>query len=159
LIRAIAWLNLVEQRRTTMATAATTAAATDRAAGRGYFWAGIALAVLALGGSWVQLSLRQLFVPWYMPALTTIGALLMLLALARRPTVTRTIGLVLLTALAGLEWFFLVSLARLPEYAGPARAGSPVPAFQTTLAGGRTFTHQDLQDGKATVMTFFRGRW
>jgi hypothetical protein len=142
-----------------MVTGTTTSVSTARASGRGYFLAAIGLSVLGLAACWLQFGLRQLFVPWYLPVLTTLGVVLLLVALGRRRTVTRMIALVLIAGFTGLQWYFLVSLAKLPDYAGPARAGTPVPTFQTTLANGRPFTNQDLQDGTSTVMTFFRGRW
>ncbi len=54
---------------------------------------------------------------------------------------------------------FRADRAKLPAYAGPAQAGQTLPAFRTTLADGRAFTEQDLQDGAFSVLVFFRGRW
>src|SRR4029079_11053980 len=97
--------------------------------------------------------------PWQIPAVTTIGALLLVLSISHRRSVTRILAFVVIAALAGVEWFFMISLSRLPDYTGPARAGVEIPAFQTTLADGRSFTDRDLHDGTASVLTFFRGRW
>jgi hypothetical protein len=137
----------------------TTAPANERSRGRAYFWAGIGLCLLGLALVVVQYSLKQLIVPWYTPALTTLGALLLLGSVARRRSIVRVIALGLVAALAGFEWYFLVSLTRLPAYEGPARAGQKIPAFRTTLADGRPFTEQDLQEGTPSVLVFFRGRW
>lgn len=132
----------------------------DRRAGRGLLWAGIALAVLAIGLLAVQwYGLGALFVPWYMPLVTAVGALLVLWSLARRFTIVRVVALLLLVALAGVEWYTLAVEARLPEYAGPAEEGKKLPPFQTTLADGSSFTQNDLEDGQRRVLTFFRGRW
>lgn len=142
-----------------MDTVSTTAPAKNRSTGRGYFWAGIGLAVLGVALTVVQYSLKQLIVPWYLPALTTLGVILLLGSVVRRRGVARIVTLVLIGALAGAEWYFLVSLSKLPAYQGPARTGQKMPAFQTTRADGRPFTDRDLQEGQTTVMVFFRGRW
>ena len=131
----------------------------DRSAGRGYLWAGVGVCLLGIALVVVQISLKYLFVPWYTPALATIGVCLLLLSLARRRTVLRVIALLMVVALAGVEWFVLVSGSKLPDYAGPARAGQQLPAFSTTLADGRPFTDADFRDGSRSVMVFFRGRW
>jgi hypothetical protein len=143
-----------------MATETTTRTAEDRSLGRGNLWAGIGVCVLAFALVAVQYAaLKLLIEPWYFPALTTLGLLLVVLSLAKRRSVTRFIMLVLVAALAGFQWFFLISIAKLPTYAGPATAGAKMPAFQTAFADGRPFTDKDLQDGMPTVLTFFRGRW
>jgi hypothetical protein len=141
-----------------MATLTSTTPATERSAGRRQLWAGLILALLSIVAVVVQIMvLKILVVPWHVPVLASLAALLVLLALAQRLTVTRIVALLLLTALAGFEWLFLVSHARLPDYAGP-RAGQPFPAFATTLADGTPFTDRDLASSR-TVMSFFRGRW
>ena len=127
--------------------------------GRGYLWAGIVLPVLAIGLGVGQYALQRLHVPWQVPIVTTLGVLLLLVSVAKRFTITRSIVLVLVAALAGLQWFFVTSMSKLPEYAGPARSGQKIPAFQTTRADGHTFSDGDLSDGTAHVLTFFRGRW
>ena len=142
-----------------MATATAPSPVIERSRGRGYLWLGIILAILAIVLGVAQYSFALLVVPWQVPIVTTLGVMLLLVSISRRRTVTRIIVLVLITALAGLEWYFLLSFSRLPNYRGPAQAGVKLPAFQTTLADGRTFTDKDLQDGTPRVMTFFRGRW
>ena len=130
----------------------------ERSAGRGYLWLGIGLSVLGVALFVAQFALHQMIVPWYMPALTTLGVLLLLGSLARRRSITRFVALVLIVALAGFQWFLLLH-SKLPSYEGPARAGLKMPAFQTALADGRSFSDKDLQDGTLSVLTFFRGRW
>ena len=141
-----------------MATYSTTAPVQERSRGRGYLWAGIGMCVLALALVVAQFSLKHLMVPWYLPIMTTLGALLLLVAVAQRLTITRIVVLGLIVVLAGLQWLMMTTL-KLPSYDGPARAGQPIPAFQAALADGRTFTDKDLQDGTPSVLTFFRGRW
>lgn len=138
---------------------AATSSVPDRARGRSYIWAGIGVCVLAIVLVVVQYALKRFKDPWYVPMLTSLGALMLLAALSRRRTATRVILFVLILALAGFEWYVMIHLSKLPTYAGPARVAQRIPAFQTTLADGRTFTDQDLADGTPTVLTFFRGRW
>jgi hypothetical protein len=131
----------------------------QRSRGRTSFWAGICICLLGLVLATIQFGLKYLFVPWYSPVLATLGALLLLVAVAIRVSVPRVIGLVLVAAFAGLQWYFLVALIKLPPYEGPARAGEPFPAFTATLADARPFTEADLKDGSWHVLVFFRGRW
>jgi hypothetical protein len=141
-----------------MAAVTTTPTTSQRSRGRGYFWAGIGLCLLGPALGAVQYSLKYLFVQWYSPVLATLGALLLLVAVAYRRSIPRLAALVLVTAFAGFQWYFLVSLMKLPEYDGPAQPGKAFPAFHATLADGRPFTDADLRDGR-DVMVFFRGRW
>jgi len=106
----------------------------------------------------IQFNMKQLVVPWYAPVLATLGVLLMLASVWRRPGVLRISGLVLFGLVCGFEWFFIV-MARTPVYSGPANPGQKVPAFATTLADGTAFTDQELAKGIPTALVFFRGRW
>ena len=142
-----------------MATASAPSPVIDRAVGRGYLWGGIGLAILAIALGVAQYALQLLVVPWQIPIVTTFGVLLLFASVSKRRNTTRIIVLVVITALAGLEWFFMVSFSKLLDYRGPAQAGLKLPAFQTTRADGRPFTDNDLQDGTPSVLTFFRGRW
>ena len=142
-----------------MATLATTPSAGPRSQGRAYFWAGIAACLLGLAVAVAQFGLKLLAVPWYSPVLATLGAFLLAVAAARRRSIPRVIALVLVAAFAGLQWYALAVLMKLPDYEGPARAGQPIPAFRSTLADGRPFTDADLRDGSRHVLVFFRGRW
>jgi hypothetical protein len=137
----------------------TTLPAVERSRGRKYLWAGIAVSLLGLVAVFAQFGLKIMGVPWYSPALATLGALLLLVAVVRRRTIPRMIALVLIAALAGFEWFVLGSLMKLPAYEGPAQAGKQFPVFHATYADGQTFTDADLRDGSRRVMVFFRGRW
>jgi hypothetical protein len=148
-----------ERRNTVMAALATTPTVESRARGRGYFWAGIAACLLGPALVAAQFQLQHLIVPWYSPVLATLGVFLLLAAVFRRRSVPRLIALVLVAAFAGLQWYFLAVLMKLPEYAGPARAGEPIPAFHSTLADGQPFTEADLRDGSRHALIFFRGRW
>jgi hypothetical protein len=142
-----------------MATLTTTPETDQRSPGRGYFWAGIAACLLGPAIVAAQIGLKFLGVPWYSPILATVGAFLLVLSTARRRSIPRVAALVLVAALAGLQWYFVGVLLKLPGYDGPARAGQPMPAFHSTLADGRSFTDDDLRDGSRHVMVFFRGRW
>jgi len=125
--------------------------------GRALFLAGLAACVLGPVVVILQISLKHLATPWYSPALATAGVLLLAVALTRRPTVVRAVTLFGAVAFAGLQWFFIGSLLRLPDYAGP-QPGGTLPPFRATSAGG-PFTEADLRDGSHRVMVFFRGRW
>lgn len=142
-----------------MAIDSTASATKPSASGRLYFWAGLGVCVLGLGAAGIQYGLKILIVPWYVPALTTLAVILLVFSLARRRTVTRIVTLVVVAGLAGLQWLFLLSLSRLPEYQGPVQIGSKLPAFQTTLSDWRPFANKDLETGMAHVVVFFRGRW
>lgn len=131
----------------------------NRSRGRLIFWAGIGACLLGLVLAVVQFGLKIVFVPWYSPILATVGAVLLLLSIASRRSVARVVALLLVTAFAGLQWYFLVSMMKLPEYKGPAQPGKRLPSFQAMFANGRSFTEADLADGSRRVMTFFRGRW
>jgi len=144
--------------------AVTTTAAppmTARSHGRGYFWLGIGACLIGIAVFFVQFRLKMLFTPWYIPALATVGAVLLIVSVARRRTIARLVAMVLILLLAGFEWYAFASLLRLPEYHGPARAGQPLPAFSATFADGHAFTDADLRDrdGSRRAMVFFRGRW
>ena len=142
-----------------MNTVSATPLAPPRPQGRACFWAGLAACLIGLAVAVAQFSLKQLFVPWYAPALATLGALLLFVAVVRRPGIVRIAALLLVAGLAGLEWFFLVSFLKLPDYEGPAQAGRPFPAFSSTHADGQPFTDANLRDGSRHAMVFFRGRW
>jgi hypothetical protein len=131
----------------------------QRSRGRAYFWAGIVVCLLGLVLASVQFGLKYLFVPWYSPMLATLGALLLLLSVVRRRSIIRVVVLILVTAFAGMQWYFLASMMKLPVYAGPAQPGKQLPLFRATLTDGRPFTEADFADGSRRVMTFFRGRW
>ncbi|MEK6675637.1 MAG: hypothetical protein AABZ47_08290 [Planctomycetota bacterium] len=142
-----------------MTDVSTIAPATDRSRGRGLLWAGIAVGLLGVPLYCVQITMGMLTVPWYQPAMATLGALLLLRAVARRRSITRVIALVVIAVFAGLDWYLVVSVSKLPSYEGPARVGQKMPAFSTAKADGGPFTEKDLQDGKFKVLVFNRGRW
>ena len=127
--------------------------------GRASFWFGLALCLLGPALVAAQFRLKHLIVPWYSPALATLGGVLVLVSLARRPSVLRAIALVVVASFAAFQWVFVGSLIKLPAYDGPVQAGRAFPAFRSTLADGRPFTDADFRDGSRHVMVFFRGRW
>jgi hypothetical protein len=135
------------------------AAGARRFPGRLYLWLGIGLVVLGPVLYMVQLRAKLLNAPWYAPALATAGGALVLFALLRRVTAWRIAALALCGLLASAEWYFLVSLSKLPAYTGPVTAGASFPTFSTTLADGSTFNQDSLRSEQNTALVFFRGRW
>lgn len=127
--------------------------------GKQYLGLGIGLVLLGPVLCVVQFWAKILRVPWYVPALATVGAALLLFAVLQRRTVWRIAALVLAVLLASVEWYFLLSLSKLPDYRGPLATGAPFPAFTTLLADGSSFDQQSLQGEQNTAMVFFRGRW
>jgi hypothetical protein len=134
------------------------ASAPHRIVGHFFMLLGLALAVLGVVAYAVQLRFQRLTVPWYMPALATLGVVLTVVSLLERRTVWRILALGALMLVAGAEWAFLYAL-RLPAYTGPIAVGRPFPAFETTRADGTAFTERDLAGSQNTVLVFFRGRW
>jgi hypothetical protein len=125
---------------------------------RALFLAGVLLCLLSPALYAVQLGMRFLTVPWYVPTLTTVGVVCVALSVWQRRGFWRTAVLVGFALLAALEWLALAASTVSP-YDGPARVGARVPAFATTLAGGAAWTEADLARGTSTVLVFFRGRW
>jgi hypothetical protein len=126
--------------------------------GRRLFWLGCGLVLLGLAVYFVQFfALKQFVVPWYTPILGTAGAVAMVIATVQRWTVLRIVGLAAAAFLVFGEWMFLLSISRLPTYAGP-EVGQKIPAFATIRADGSPFTNRDLA-GQPTVLLFFRGHW
>ena len=105
--------------------------------GRGLLCLGLFLAIVGIPLMIAQMVLKITVTPWYIPVLTTIGVLLVLLAHARRATLVRILMLTAIGAFAGLEWFVVIHAIKLPEYTGPARAGAKVPSFTASYADGR----------------------
>jgi len=131
-----------------------------RSRGRLWLWLGVGVFLLGFVLYFVQaFQLKHLVTPWYMPILFTLGVLLALISVRRRPTWTRVIAFVLLALLCAAEWYFILSMSRLPEYKGPVQADKKIPAFTTTLADGSSFTEMDLKKGTPTVLVFYRGHW
>jgi hypothetical protein len=122
-------------------------------------WLGIACAILGPILYAVQLNYGRFEVPWYGPALATLGFLMAFVALRRRTTVWRVLALLFVGALAGLQWWFLANYTRLPAYTGPVAAGKAFPDFTAKRADGSPFSRADLARDPATALVFFRGHW
>src|SRR5262245_42217897 len=127
--------------------------------GRWWFCLGLGLVLSGIAAYFVQLALSQLRVPWYAAVVGTIGLLMMLFGTLQRAGWLRLVGLVVVALLVAGEWWFLLSGARLPQYAGPAKVGQTIPAFVAARADGQTFSDTDLRRGENTVLVMFRGRW
>jgi hypothetical protein len=123
------------------------------------FLVGVLLVLLGPAVYAVQLSWHYLKTPWYVPILASCGVLLMAVSVWRRPGLVRGAGLVLFLLVCGFEWFFVLVALRTPPYTGPAQPNQHIPAFATTLANGTPFTSKDLENGKPTVLVFYRGHW
>jgi hypothetical protein len=107
----------------------------------------------------VEFQMKHLKTPWYVPIMATVGVLLMAVSVIQRRGILRIVGLVLFAVVCGFQWLMLLVGVATPSYTGPAQAGKKMPAFATALADGKAFTDKDLEDGKPTVLLFFRGRW
>ena len=113
-------------------------------------------------GSWVFYTWRfnagHLVIPYYLPILCLIGFVLMVRGFMQRKGILRVMGLVFALLLTGLSLAMAFGF-KLPAYQGPAKADSPVPAFEAALADGTAFTHADLADGNNQLLVFYRGHW
>ena len=90
-----------------------------------WYFIGILLFLIGPAIYILQFRMRQLVVPWYAPVLASIGVLCLIASVMRRRGILRVVGLVLLTVVCGLEWFFLLVVAKSPAYEGPAQVGAP----------------------------------
>jgi hypothetical protein len=120
---------------------------------------GLTLSILAIAIYAAQFYFAIFKTPWYMPILGTLGVLFFVIGCRQQRTVGRLIGLVFWALLATGEWFFLLSMTRVPAYTGPLAAGKSLPAFSASFADDKPFTRDDLEHGEKTVLLFFRGRW
>src|SRR6267142_1977688 len=123
--------------------------------GRGSVWLGLAAALLGPVLYVAQLKAGRLVVPWYLPLLGTLGCLLVLASLGHVKSLGRILLVGVLGFLAFGEWFFLLSVSKLPSYSGPVAVGKPFPAFATTWADGKPFTEASLPGDLNTIMVFF----
>jgi hypothetical protein len=141
-----------------MATAASPAPPVTKTTGRLYYWIGLACVVLGLAFYFVDFfALKHLIVPWYVPILSTLGVILMLVWFLRRPGIVRSLSLILVLLVAGMEWAFIGWLSRNAAYAGPD-VGQSLPEFHVSRSDGTAFSDGDLK-GQATVLVFNRGHW
>lgn len=123
------------------------------------FFVGIVLFFLGPILYGVQFHFAQLWTPWYLPVLATVGVAFMIGAAWQRRGVLRTVTALLFFLMCGFEWYALAVATKTPPYTGPVRVGDRLPSFSATLANGEPFTERDLSNGAPTVLTFFRGRW
>lgn len=126
--------------------------------GRLALLAGIGLALLGIAVYAVQLALGRLTIPWYMPALGTLGLALAASSLWQARSAGRVLAAILVLLLASAEWAFVLA-PRLPPYTSPVNAGKPMPEFATSRADGTRFTQDDLAGDQNNVLVFIRGYW
>ena len=107
----------------------------------------------------VQISLKQLWTPWYVPVLASLGVVLMIAAVRQRRSVWRGAALAFFALLCGGEWYLMLVSFKSPAYSGPAQPGSKLPPFAAALADGTPFTNQDVEHEVRSVLVFNRGRW
>jgi FtsH-binding integral membrane protein len=136
----------------------TSSSVPHRFRGRLLLLLGLGLAVLGVVAYVVQISLERLIIPWYMPALASLGVVLVVMSLMERRTVWRVLALLTVLLLTGAELAFFYAV-RLPPYTGPIAVGQPFPAFEVSKADGTPFTQSDLAGDQNNVFVFFRGRW
>lgn len=107
----------------------------------------------------VQLQLRALYMPWYIPVFGALGALSLIKAFRRNGGKLRLFASLVGVGVAVFELIALVVLSKIPTYSGPAQPGQVFPAFEAELADGSRFGDADLRRGDPSLVLFFRGRW
>lgn len=128
------------------------------AGGRPIFWLGLLLTFGAPLAFAVSMATGGTGAGLWLPWVTGAGALLLVLAFVQR----RSLGRGLLMALGVLVAVLVatgMSMMTLPDYTGPAKAGTELPAFEALRADGSPFRVENLRDGKRRVLVFYRGWW
>jgi len=121
---------------------------------------GFLLAVAVLVAFYLQVAwANRLITPWYVPVGGSVAALLAVAGAVRQGRWWRYLIAVVLIALAGLEWLFVMGMTVLPEYAGAVTVGTSLPAFRASLADGTEIDESYFQRGRTTAVVFFQGRW
>jgi hypothetical protein len=123
-----------------------------------FFFIGVLLFIVGPVAYAIQMNMHRLSMPWYIPILSTIGVLLMLLSVVQRRGIVRIVFLVLFMLFCGFEWMSLLATST-PKYVGPAQTGHKLPEFSASLANGARFTNKDLENGTPSALLFFRGHW
>jgi hypothetical protein len=142
-----------------MSTAPTVSSDLSPSKGRGWLWLGVGVGMLAIALNLAQIFvLRHLFMPWYMPILGVLGALLILVSVVHRRSLGRMVVLIFFALLAGFELAVVFLLSNAPAYMGPI-AGEFLPAFQAKRADGTPFTDADFKGTQGTILVLFRGHW
>ena len=127
--------------------------------GRWWLVLAAALTVLPIVAYAFQFHFRYLHVPWYLPILATVAALVMVMAVRARRNWGRLLGLGFVGLLAAAEWLFLFVALALPPYTGPIAVGQPFPVFVVVRGDGSVFTQDSFKAPQDTILVFFRGRW
>ncbi len=124
-----------------------------------FFWAGLLLFLLGPVLYAVQVSLKHLWTPWYVPLLASLSVVLMIAAVRQRRSVLRGAALTFFALLCGGEWYLMLVATKSPIYTGPAQPGGKLPPFAAMLADGTPFTNKDVENEIRSVLVFNRGRW
>jgi hypothetical protein len=119
---------------------------------------GLIVPFMGIAAYALQLYLKRLVLPWYVPTAAIVGVALVAASLWKRRSVWRVVALGAVVGLAALELMTLNAM-RLPAYNGPIAVGHPFPAFETRCADGTTFRQSDLIGNQNHAIVFFRGRW
>src|SRR5437868_3848784 len=85
---------------------------------RPLFLLGVVVFVLGVAGLVLQLQLKQLIVPWYLPVAGTVGVVLMATGAWQRRSVLRFVALVPFAVVCGFAWFLVTVGGRVPAYTG-----------------------------------------
>ncbi len=124
-----------------------------------FFWAGLLLFLVGPVLYAVQVSLKHLWTPWYVPLMASLGIVLMIASVLQRRSALRGAALVFFALLCGGEWYLMLVATKTPAYTGPAQPGGKLPPFAAMLADGTPFTNKHVENEVRSVLVFFRGRW
>lgn len=123
-------------------------------------WSGLALAIASIAVFFgLVFWANVLITPWYLPIGGTVAALMVVWSVGRQRRWRRLAVALLCSALAGLEWYFLLAATVLPVYSGPLVIGNKIPPFRATLADGKEINESFFEQGRPTALVFFQGRW
>jgi hypothetical protein len=136
----------------------TTSIATPRKPLR-LFFVGVLLFFLGPAIYIVQVGSGNLMMPWYLLLMSALGVLCMLVSVLQHGGIVRTVFFVLFALLCAGQWYLVMVPLKTPPYTGPAKVDQKLPEFATVFADGKPFANKDLENGKPTVLVFFRGRW
>jgi len=128
-----------------------------------FFLFGFVVFVIGPVGFFAQMQIGWLIVPWYLLILKTFGVLLIAVSVVQNGGWLRYVGIAPFVVATGFIWYVMIVASPLAPYDGPAQVGEKLPAFSAKLAGGEQITRSYFEpannDGKRSIMLFYRGRW